>query len=526
MPLTRRDFCTSVAAMGAAAPAAASTAGRDRKIYWGDLHCHSNLSYGEGDPETGIRAAREHLDFATITAHAAWPDMPTGPGRLSWVRDYHLKGFAKARRGWPAFLKMLARYRDDGRFITFASYEWHSMKYGDRTIVYRDLDGELIVPDTLEEMKAQLEGRHAIVVPHHIAYPTGYRGINWDYYTTKLSPIVEITSKHGTSETDYAPYPMLHTMGPRVADGAALEGLRRGYHFGFAGSTDNHSGFPGCYGEGRLAVFADSLTVSGLWEAINDRRTYAATGDRIELHFGVNGEAMGRLLPNVRRKEISFRARGEDFIDYVDIVRNGIPIRRVNGVFPGAAPKRKLMRVKFRVEWGWGDKSKRLTWDGRCRITDGRILNVVPYFRGQLLLAPRQASEKGQEQFTPVHTIRNRTDKGFDFHSYTYGNPNTLTPATSSVVIEAEMPVSARVNVVANGVRVSHTLAELLDGTRGSFLRGWLSEAVQIHRAVPDEALEVSGTFTDEFPGPAYYYARVRQYNNQWAWSSPVRFRD
>ena len=525
MAINRRELLTGAAAVGAATRARSSQPRTRMNIYWGDLHCHSNLSYGEGDPEEGMKAAREHLDFATITAHAAWPDMPAGPGRLAWVAEYHRKGFAKARRGWPAFREMMKSYRADGKFISFISYEWHSMKCGDRHIVYRDMDGELIVPDTLEEMKAELEGRHAIVVPHHIGYMRGYRGINWDTYTPKLSPVVEIISKHGCSENDYAPYPMLHTMGPRVAGSTAKAGLDRGCHFGFAGSTDNHSGFPGCYGEGRLGVYAKSLTAGDLWEAINDRRTYAATGDRIELGFDINGEGMGRALPNAGKKEISVRVRSEDFINYVDIIRNGVPIRRINGVFPGAAPKRKVMRVKFRVEWGWGDKSNRLTWNGECRISDGEILNVNPYFRGQLLLAPRQSHETGQKQFTPIHTIRNRTAKGFDFHSYTYGNPNTLTPATNSVVIEAEMPLSGRVNIKANGRRLSFTLGELLDGTRAEFLRGWLSEAVQVHRAAPSEALDLRETLEDRFAEPAYYYARVVQHNGQMAWSSPIRFR-
>jgi hypothetical protein len=65
MRLTRRGFCALLAAPPVLSRAnAAESAEPVRKIYWDDLHCHSNLSYGEGDPETGIQAAREHLDFA------------------------------------------------------------------------------------------------------------------------------------------------------------------------------------------------------------------------------------------------------------------------------------------------------------------------------------------------------------------------------------------------------------------------------------------------------------------------------
>ncbi len=522
--MTRRTFLLTPAALVAARPLTAASAFDDYNVYWGDLHCHSNLSYGEGNPEDGMKAAREHLDFATITGHAAWPDMPNEPGRLGWVMDYHNTGFAKVKKGWPAFRDMMKRYRADGEFIPFISYEWHNMKYGDHTVVYRDLDGELILPDTLEEMKERLEGRGAITIPHHIGYQTGYRGINWDYYTEKLAPVVEISSKHGTSETDFAPNRMLHDMGPRVIGGTAIEGLRRGHHFGFIASSDNHSGFPGSYGEGRLAVYAKTLTAGDLWEAILDRRVYAATGDRIRVAFDANGEGMGRKVANARAKELSFRVRGEDFVDYVDVVRDGVTLRRFNGVYPGSTEKRKTMRVKFRLEWGWGEKKDRLTWNGEVRLSGGRIVNVAPYFRGQLLLAPRQEHERGQKQFTPIHRVGNRTGKGFDFHSYTYGNPNTMTPATNSVVVEAEMALTDMVRLNVNGKRFSYSLDELLDGTRARFLRGWLSEAVQVHRACPSEALDVAAEFEDKHAEPAVYYLRVRQYNGQYAWASPVRF--
>lgn len=201
-------------------------------------------------------------------------------------------------------------------------------------------------------IKARLNGRGAIVVPHHIACPAGYRGIDRDPCTPELSPVVGILSRHGISEFDCAAGPLLHTMGPRVAGGTAVEGLRRGHPFGFAGSTDNHSGFPGCHGEGCLEVFARPLTADALWESVNGRRTCAATGGRIELRFGLNGEGMGRVLPNPPKKEIALRIRGGDFIDCAGIVRNGVPIRRFNGVFPGSTPRRKVMRVKFRLERG------------------------------------------------------------------------------------------------------------------------------------------------------------------------------
>lgn len=46
------------------------------KIFWGDLHNHCAVSYGQGTPALALDNARRQLDFCTITGHAFWPDMP------------------------------------------------------------------------------------------------------------------------------------------------------------------------------------------------------------------------------------------------------------------------------------------------------------------------------------------------------------------------------------------------------------------------------------------------------------------
>jgi hypothetical protein len=51
------------------------------------------------------------------------------------------------------------------------------------------------------------EGVETLLIPHHIGYPTGYRGINWTAFTSEFWPVVEIVSFHGLSEHTEAPYP-------------------------------------------------------------------------------------------------------------------------------------------------------------------------------------------------------------------------------------------------------------------------------------------------------------------------------
>ena len=73
---------------------------RDLRIWWGDVHNHCNVTYGHGDLVDALAAAREQLDFCSVTPHAMWPDMPhyDDPG-MEWVMNYHREAFARLRRG-------------------------------------------------------------------------------------------------------------------------------------------------------------------------------------------------------------------------------------------------------------------------------------------------------------------------------------------------------------------------------------------------------------------------------------------
>ena len=65
---------------------------------------------------------------------------------------------------------------------------------------------------------------------------------------------------------------------------------------------------------------------------------------------------------------------------------------------------------------------------------------------------------------------------------------------------------------------------EILEGSRSHFIRGLLTEAVRIHRAVPVDCYTFSGGFSDDADsgGIDYYRLRVSQANSQWAWLTPI----
>ncbi|MBR4392610.1 MAG: DUF3604 domain-containing protein, partial [Oscillospiraceae bacterium] len=83
-------------------------------------------------------------------------------------------------------------------------------------------------------------------------------------------------------------------------------------------------------GSGRVAVFADSLSRAGVFDAIHDRRCYATTGAPILLSFSVNGAQMGEVLSSKQGK-LAFRIHTicPEEIERISIYRNTELIERV-----------------------------------------------------------------------------------------------------------------------------------------------------------------------------------------------------
>ena len=92
------------------------------------------------------------------------------------------------------------------------------------------------------------------------------------------------------------------------------------------------------------------------------------------------------------------------------------------------------------------------------------------------------------------------------------------------MILELEVPRGAYLNFEVNDRRFKYTLEELLQGSRSLYMRGLVSEAILVHRAILEEQLIASLRFEDDSPPQEtdFYYARVAQENNQWAWSSPI----
>jgi hypothetical protein len=492
-------------------------------VYYGDLHNHCGISYGHGSLLDAYRNARLQLDFASVTPHAYWPDMPERDRRLASVVAYHQKGFRGAADSWAYLQEVTQAAHQEGEFVIFLSFEWHSIRHGDHNVYFKGSQGEIIRAADLGEMRANLrrlagQGVECLLIPHHIGYLTGYRGICWEDFTPEFSPVVEIMSMHGLAESDDAPYPYLHTMGPRDGRGTMQHGLRLGKIFGVIGSTDHHSAHPGSYGHGRMAAWSRELSRDGIWDAIRSRRTYALTGDRIELAFSVNGQPMGSMLPPSPEREIGVSVKGGGPLDYVEVLHNNCTIHRWSA-HRGEGGKAGEP-VKVFLELGWGEQGDIVDWQVELEVVGGKLLAVEPRLRGRAIVAPQSVEEKSY-----AFSTWQRVGEGhIQLDTRTWGNPTTVTAATQGVCLEISGEENTHIKGRINDRQVQVALGELKYGSRVGYLGGFLTAAYSFHRAVPQSecVCHFALPHRRDVETRDWYYVRVCQKNGQWAWSSPI----
>lgn len=496
-------------------------------LYWGDLHSHCAVSYGHGTAERAVANARQHLDFCSVTGHAFWPDMPQDLEENDATMLKHYGGFAKLQSFWPSLQETLERANRPGSFVTFPSYEWHSMRHGDHNAYAPDLPLPLLDAATPAELEEVLRraGCDPMVLPHHIGYAAGFRGIHWPSFDARRSPLVEIFSNHGCSEADDAPYPYHHNMGPRFGPSTARDGLVAGHRFGFQAGTDSHDGYPGHYGHGRVGVFAERLDREHLWEALRARRTVASTGARIRIDVALDGAGPGEVVPRRDRMELYVRVEGTDALSRVEWISGGANGWTVHP-FDTAGTSSTFLpgRHKVRVQTGWGRHGTRSEWHVRARLDGATLRDATPYFR---------YSGHGNAEAEPTEKVLSRNDDAVEWIGRSLANPAGGAGGThhdaggpQTMLLEVEASRDSRLEVQANELRLDVSLAELVRRSIGRHAGGLSSAAATIARAVPEREFAAvhRWSFAPAAPGPGFGYLRVLQADGQAAWASPIFF--
>jgi hypothetical protein len=497
--------------------------------YYGDIHNHCGISYGLGSLEDALANARQRLDFVSITGHAHWPDMPEPSERVQHIIDFHEEGFARLKEGWASMMDTLRESNKEGKFIVYPAFEVHFCATGDRNILYKDLAGDILYPKDLDDLNNKLnklrnQGIDTLAQPHHVGYKTGTRGIDWGTFEPEFAPVAEMLSMHGCSESSENPLPFLHVMGPSDWESTIQYGLAQGKIFGFTGGTDHHSGHPGSYGHGLTGVWAEGLSREAIWEAMYQRRTWAMTGDRIDLRFAINEAPMGSVIEPGSKNSIAVDVAAGAAIDYVDIIKNNRLLKRFSQCDFKLPEPGESIRTKLHLELGWGPRKKTQVWEVEFGIRDGKILQVEPRFRGQQVVSPLEAD--GNNDSCHTARVNQRSDRSVHFSAVSGGNPNNSTPNMQGMCLEIETSLNVIVYAVINGKTWEWPLTTLIEGARSDLTEGIESPAIRIHRAPLPEELSWKCLLEEDSQDGDFYYVRVRQKNEQWAWSSPIFVRN
>jgi Protein of unknown function (DUF3604) len=289
-----------------------------RQIYWGDIHSHTQLSadgLGSGEDAYGYARHVSGLDFLSRTDHASY--FETG----SAIADF--EGCAD-----------LADAHDDpGEFATIQGYEVSfDSPYGHHNVYFR---GRPTFPGdeytlTLPELWKALRGQDALTIPHHTLKMPAV--VDWTgTHDPDLRRNFEIYSAHGLSEAFDPSHPLAveqslftNASTTQRRGTSAQRAWEDGLRLSTLASSDDHRAHPGMPHQGVIAVRADSLSRTDIFDGMRTRRTYATTGARILLDFSVDGIQMGGEGQAPRPLSIRTEVVGTDIIDSVDVLRHTV----------------------------------------------------------------------------------------------------------------------------------------------------------------------------------------------------------
>jgi hypothetical protein len=281
------------------------------KIYWGDIHGHTNISDGLGDNAYDYFAfGRDvaHLDVCALTDHGHF--------------------------NWPQTIDAVKKFYAPGKYVTILAQEAGAGSDG-YNLYYKHDDTPHIRtwPDRIDVLLRDLYDQFNKKDPEIITGPHYFSGNGSDSrypfecpFDNRIERFVELCSVHGTNE---------YLGNPRPAPAANNKtkfmqyGLAKGLRFGVIGSGDGHDSHPGrtiCgpYHGGLAAFMAPELTREAIWNALWNYKVYASSFDRIYLEFTINNQPMGSdiTVKSGSRLKVHYYVIGQTDEVKVFLIRN------------------------------------------------------------------------------------------------------------------------------------------------------------------------------------------------------------
>jgi len=289
--------------------------GTEGRIYWGDIHSHSDLSDATGTAAQSYDFARRvaGLDFYALTDHGE-------------IMTFSFNAFDRLEQATNSAY-------EPGSFVTFHGVEWTQVKTGHYTCIF---SGDRLIKqprlsylsvsttddlwDALDAFTEQA-GCRALALPHHTTQNSYIQ--DWSYINPEYVKLAEVSSVHG--EFLYEQRHPLNYAGaidppPEYVAGSSIAAaLRTGKRLVLYAAGDEHDGHPGHslshtpafighqrpmtrwrtrighpYPGGLTSVYAPELTREAVFSALERGRIFACSDHgRPLLHFTINGVPVG-----------------------------------------------------------------------------------------------------------------------------------------------------------------------------------------------------------------------------------------
>ncbi len=257
-----------------------------------DLHNHTWLSDGEGDPGTAFAQLRAAgLDVAALTDHASVPRHVRDEWRSSevdplpvWMRT---SPASLDLAEWALLEGIADRADDPGTFTALRGFEWTEPRIGHVNVWFSTGMRHVTTPGSVSGLHDWLaaDDPSALFGYNH---PGRERGRFNDY---RLDPRLVrrmVSLEMFNRYDDYvavgvragSPSPLLHC-------------LREGWRPGLIGVSDEHGSDYGLLGKGRAGLWASEHSRPGVRDALARRHVFATREPGLRLHADLGGAPMG-----------------------------------------------------------------------------------------------------------------------------------------------------------------------------------------------------------------------------------------
>jgi len=321
------------------------------KRYFGDTHFHT----GTGTRNRGFfgiepdRHEHENADVNTLSLKDFQKFNSGGDHRgnfttareaYSYARDVTRLDFSSAsehdvslfdQKAWELSQNITDDFYQPGKFTTFFAYEWtpgithHIILYKERGLSVFDRRGYPDLPSLWAAFDKQ--EKPVLCIPH-ITWNFEEHTI-WEDTNNTYRRLGEIYSLwNGRFLILPGDEPQRFELG-KDKKWSFQHAWHKGHKIGVIGSSDNHLAKPGANNytiytqhTGGLAVaLSEKNNREQLWDALENRRTYATTGTRIYIDFTVNGYPMGSEIKSLNAPVISGKVGGTNKLETIEVVK-------------------------------------------------------------------------------------------------------------------------------------------------------------------------------------------------------------